>query len=289
MSISNWFKTFNDEIQLSNTVVETIANRYKLITRRLNLDYYNTDSKTLNSLYVGSYGRDTDIHISDIDILFQLPYWVYEQYNTHINNGQSALLQSVKKSIEKTYISYMKADGQVIGIKFSDGIEFELVPAFINDDLSFTYPDSNYGGSWKITNPKPEIMEIRNKNNLWNKNLKRLARMAKAWKDNWNVPMGGLLIDTMAYNFLTNWKYNDRSYSFYDWMSRDFFKYLSEQNDQQSYWLSPGARQRVMKKGNFAYKAKQCYNIAIQAIEKENYASSAKSKWREIYGTKFPK
>lgn len=66
-------------------------------------------------------------------------------------------------------------------------------------------------------------------------------------------------------------------------------KYLSEQNTEQQYWLSPGARQYVWRKGKFEYKAKLCYNIAIEAISKEkDYPYTAKSKWREIYGTKFP-
>jgi hypothetical protein len=113
--------------------------------------------------------------------------------------------------------------------------------------------------------------------------------MARAWKDNCNVPMGGLLIDTLAYNFLTNWANKDKSFLYYDYMSRDFFKYLSEQSETQSYWLSPGARQYVWRKGKFEYKAKQAYNISLEAIEKEkDYPISAKSKWREIYGTKFP-
>ncbi|HEY0670245.1 MAG TPA: hypothetical protein VGD22_18835 [Sphingobacteriaceae bacterium] len=289
MSVSNWFETFNNSIQISDTTVETIAYRYKRMTKQLNKDFWTTESETAHSLYVGSYGRDTDIHVSDIDMLFQLPYSVYEKYNAYTSNGQSALLQAVKSSIENTYKSYMKADGQVIVISFDDGIKFELVPAFINKDDSYTFPDSNNGGSWKTTNPKPEIAEIRKKNDEWNKNLKRLARMAKAWKDKWDVPMGGLLIDTMAYNFMSNWGYKDKSFLYYDYMSRDFFKYLSELNDQQEYWLSPGARQYVWRKGNFASKAKQCYNLALEAIEKETkYPATAKTKWREIYGTKFP-
>jgi hypothetical protein len=289
MSISNWFETFNTNVQISDPIVETIAYRYKRMTKQLNKDFWTTESDTSHSLYVGSYGRDTDIHVSDIDMLFQLPYSIYEKYNAYTSNGQSALLQAVKNSIENTYKSYMKADGQVIVISFDDGIIFELVPAFINKDDSYTYADSNNGGSWKTTNPKPEMAEIMRKNNEWNRNLKRLARMAKAWKDKWNVPMGGLLIDTMAYNFMSNWGYKDKSYLYHDYMSRDFFKYLSEQNDQQEYWLSPGARQYVWRKGNFASKAKQCYDIALEAIEKgTTYPITAKTKWREIYGTKFP-
>ena len=289
MSVSNWFETFNNDIQITDTIVGTIAYRYKRMTKQLNKDFWTTESDTAHSLYVGSYGRDTDIHVSDIDMLFQLPFSIYEKYNAYTGNGQSALLQAVKNSVENTYKSYMKADGQVIVISFDDGIIFELVPAFINKDDSYTFPDSNSGGSWKITNPKPEIAEIRLKNDEWNKNLKRLARMAKAWKGNWSVPMSGLLIDTMAFNFLGNCTHKDKSYLYYDWISRDFFKFLSEQNDQQEYWLSPGARQYVWRRGNFSYRAKQCYNLALEAIEKEKtYPTTAKSKWREIYGTKFP-
>jgi hypothetical protein len=290
MSVSIWFETFNDSIQIQNDTVETIASRYKRITKQLNKDFWNTESETSHSLYVGSYGRDTDIHVSDIDFVFELPTSEYIKYNNYTGNGQSALLQVVKTSIEKTYNpTVMKADGQVIQIFFTDGINYEIVPVFVNTAGSYTFPDSNNGGSWKTTNPRPEIAEIRTKNDEWNKNLKRLSRMAKAWKDKWSVPMGGLLIDTMAYNFLSGWDYKDKSYLYYDWMSRDFFKYLSEQNDQQEYWLSPGARQYVWRRGNFSYKAKQCYNLALEAIEKEKtYPTTAKSKWREIYGTKFP-
>ena len=35
--------------------------------------------------------------------------------------------------------------------------------------------------------------------------------MARAWKDEWNVPIGGLLNDTFAYNFLRNWEHKDKS------------------------------------------------------------------------------
>jgi hypothetical protein len=290
MSISDKFKTFIDNLKIEDDVKDTITYRYKRITKRLNQDFWDSDSELNQSLYVGSYGRKTAIHVSDIDMLFRLPYEVYTRFNAYETNGQSALLQEVKKSIEKTYNSYMKADGQVIKIDFADGINFEIVPCFINKDDSFTFPDSNDGGKWKTTNPKPEIKEITDKNIEWNYNLKRLCKMARAWKDEWSVPMGGLLIDTLAYNFMSDWEYKDKSYTYYDWMTRDFFKYLKDQDEEQSYWLSPGARQYVWRKGKFEYKALRCYNIALEALEYEskNQNYSANKKWREIYGTKFP-
>lgn len=289
MSVSSWFETFCRNIRLPDKTMDDIAYRCKRITKQLNKDFWNSDSDINHRFYVGSYGRGTDIHVSDIDVLFRLPDEIYQQYNRYSGNGQSALLQAVKSSIEKTYRSSMKADGQVIVIGFTDGIRFELVPAFLNADDSYTFPDTNSGGSWKTTNPKPEINELTAKNRIWNKNLKRLCRMVRAWKEKDNVPMGGLLIDTLAYNFLSTWEHRDKSYIYYDWMSRDFFEYLSQQDESKSYWLSPGARQYVWRTGKFEYKAKQAYNIAKEAIKNEkDYPYTAKTQWREIYGTKFP-
>lgn len=293
MSISDKFSTFCANIRISDNNVNSIKNRYKQITKRINLDYYNSSSKTDHSLYVGSYGRGTDIHVSDIDMIVQLPYDTYAKFNKYLSGGQSALLQEVKSVLQKTYsTSHIGGDGQVIAINFSDGICFEIVPAFINKDgISYTYPDTNNGGSWKVTNPRAEIKEIARANkDDCNSNLKRLCRMARAWKDEWDVPIGGLLIDTLAYNFLINWEHRDKSYTYYDWMTRDFFKFLKNQNEEQNYWLSPGANQYVWRKGKFEYKAKRCYNIALEALEYEskNREWSANQKWREIYGTKFP-
>lgn len=73
-------------------------------------------------------------------------------------------------------------------------------------------------------------------------------------------------------------------------MSRDFFKYLEELDENQDYWLAPGSQRYVWKSGEFHAKAKTAYNNAVSAIsyESSNCSYSAKQKWREIYGTKFP-
>lgn len=290
MSVAEKFKKFNENIRISSENVNKISYRYKRITKQLNKDFWDSDSETNHSLYIGSYGRDTEIHVSDIDVLFRFPYKVYEQYNDYEGNGQSALLQAVRDSLKNTYsTTHIGGDGQVVAIKFEGGISFEILPGFVNKDGSYTYPDTYNGGSWKTTNPKAEIDEIRKKNIEWNYNLKRLCGMTRAWKDKWDVPMGGLLIDTLAYNFLRDWEYKDESFTYYDWMVRDFFRYLSEQDENQKYWLAPGSNQYVWRKGKFEYKALRCYNISLEAIKYENNSQeySANQKWREIFGNKF--
>jgi len=291
MTISEKFGTFCSNLRMSGATVNAVSYRYHRIIHQLNKDFYNSDNDSWHGLYVGSYGRGTAIDTSDIDMLFVLPYEVYKQYNSYLGNGQSALLQAVRSSLQKTYpSSYIKGDGQVIVVSFTDGITFEIVPCFENTDNSFTFPDSNNGGSWKTTNPRPEINAINTLNNNTNKNLKRLCRMIRAWKEEHDVPMGGLLVDTFAYNFLKDWGYKNNSFTYYDWMTRDFFQYLSNVDDGQSYWKAVGSGQFILRRGPFAKKALKAYNNAIEALvyEDKNMQYSANNKWREIYWTRFP-
>ncbi len=292
MTMTENFNRFCNNLTVKLETRSTISTRYERITRQLNKDFWEILSNSQNSLYVGSYGRRTAVRgFSDLDILFILPIDLYREYNAHLYNGQSALLQAVKKSLQKTYSTTdIGGDGQVVVIKFSDGIKFEIVPSFEKIDGSFYYPDSNKGGTWKTTNPQPEINTIKSNNKLTNGNLINLCRMTRAWRSQWNVPMGGLLIDTLANNFIMSWEHKEKSYIYYDWMSRDFFKYLSEQEANKKYWLAVGSCQYVYRKGNFEYKAKQCYNLALEAIRyhSNNMNHSANQKWREIYGTDYP-
>lgn len=291
MSISNYFSTFCSNLRMSSETVSTIQYRYKQITKRINTEYWDSTSDVLRSLYVGSYGRGTEIWTSDIDMIVQLPWRMYDKYNNYSSNGQSAFLQDIKSAVQKTYsTSYLKGDGQVVGVNFTDGINFEIVPAFINEDKSYTYADTNNGGTWKVTDPRSEIISMDARNSATNKNLKRLCRMARAWKSKCNVPMSGILIDTLAYKFIYDWEDKDKSYLYYDYMSRDFFQYLKDLSTTQSYWLAPGSNRYVWKYGDFQSKASTAYELALEAIKHDsnNNSYSCKQKWREIYGSKFP-
>ena len=292
MGLAEWFSQFCKNIQVQDS--GTISLRHRNITRRLNLDFWGIDSDTSHSLYVGSYGRNTAIQgFSDLDMVFRLPYSVYERYNNYSGNGQSALLQAVRESIQRTYsTTNIGADGQVVQVPFTDGLTFEVVPVFDNTGGSFIFPDTNGGGSWRVTNPKPEIEAIRGRNSDCNGNLVRLCRMMRAWKSKWSVPIGGLLIDTLAYQFIDDWEYKNKSYLYYDYMCRDFFAFMAQQDRDKDYWRAPGSGQYVYRKGAFEWKATRCYNISLEAIAHESARPkrewSAKQKWREIFGTSFP-
>ena len=292
MGLADWFSTFNSNLTIQDR--GTISARYKAITQRLNTDFWSTTSDTAHSLYVGSYGRSTAIAgFSDLDMIYELPSYLYFQYNKHVGNGQAALLQAVRSSVQKTYSSSsIGADGQVVVVSFTDGITFEVVPAFCNSANSYNYPSSKDGGKWQTTNPRPEIQAIKDRNVVCNYNLVPLCRMMRSWKNAWSVPIGGLLIDTLAYQFIENYVHRDKSYYYYDYMCRDFFEWMADQDSEQAYWKAPGSGQYVYGKGLFQYKARRCCNIAKEAIDHENADPkrewSAKQRWRDIFGTAFP-
>ena len=79
----------------------------------------------------------------------------------------------MKEFIQGTYPSTdVRGDGQVVVIKFSDGMRFEILPAFKQtgwDGMEFfVYPDSHMGGNWKTTNPKSEQAAMKDKNSSLN-------------------------------------------------------------------------------------------------------------------------
>ena len=287
MDVSTTFNKFLSNLSVKNA--SDISTKYRTITKILNRKYWGNNSETYNSLQVGSYGRGTAIHgISDLDMLFELPDSVYKRFDNHEGNGQSALLQEIRETIKKTYSTTdIKGDGQVVVVTFL-GYVVEVLPAFYQSDDSYKYPDSSSGGSWKITNPRQERGEVNKVNGESSGNLKRLCKMVRAWKNAQGVPMGGLLIDTLCYNFLQkNTQYKSLGVGSYHYMVRDFFKYLSEQDKAQSYWLAPGSNQQVHRKGNFVAKAKKAYKKCLKAVSDID-KQSAYGTWKQVFGRPFP-
>ena len=193
---------------------QSIAKRYHRVTRAINQEFWNSTSETAHSLYVGSYGRNTAIDTSDIDILVEIPEDEYNRYSYVKGNGQSRLLQAVKNAIQNTYSrSDVRADGQVIKIAFSDGMKFEVLPAFPQENWSgsilYKYPDSNMGGNWKTTDPRSEQRAIREKNNSSNGLLCATCRHIRMIRDTFysSYHLSGILIDSFVYDAIGWWHF----------------------------------------------------------------------------------
>lgn len=284
-SVADAFKGFNGNLALDNE--ETISLRYGDITGALNKKFRYTESKTANTLQVGSYGRKTAIRgISDLDMLYIMPAATWDKYK---DGGQSRLLRDTADAISARYpTTTVKVDRLVVQVLYTN-FQVEVQPVFQNQDgSSFTYPDTYNGGKWKVTKPREELAAMADTDAAKNKNLRRLCRMARAWKNKHGVEMGGLLIDTLAHRFLTSTThYDDKSYLYYDLMVRDFFNYLANLDPAQAEYGALGSGQRVKVKKRFQAKAKKAHRLAIQAIEAEDQPYR-NDRWRKIFGRPFP-
>ena len=292
VSVSQMFEDFCGQLVLPQTLRSSISTRTGRVVGRLNSDFRNSASDTANRFYAGSYGRSTAVPgISDIDLICILPYETYAQYNAYGGNKQSSLLQAVRASLNNTYPnSAVIADGQIVKINFTDGITYEIVPVFLNKDGSYTYADSNNGGSWKTCKPKHEIDSFLERDAQSNRNLVVLGRMVRAWRDNNNVGMSGMLIDTLAYQFIENYEHRGQSFLYHDFMARDFFDFLSKLDMNQTWWRAPGSGAYVSRKGVFQHKARSAFLRSVEAIQYNDttYDWSRRQKWREVFGPLYP-
>lgn len=234
---------------MNEGVTSTISNRYKTVTKLINEKFWNINSDTKNSLYVGSYGRGTAISTSDIDILVCLPESEYIHFNTIKGNSQSRLLQAVCQNILLTYpTSNVRADGQVVIIEFSDNIKFEILPAFKTYNGTYKYPDSNMGGRWLSTKPKIEQEAIKTKNIDTDGLLNNTCKYIRYIHDNYfsSYYLSGIIIDSFVYNALAyTYKQFTNTYSYHSYLL-DHFKILS------NYITTPGSQEPIyMSKSNF--------------------------------------
>ncbi len=277
------FQDFLGNLGIKNT--DTISLRYGELTSALNQKFRDTDSKTANTLQIGSFGRKTGIDgISDLDMLYIMPKSEWVNYK---DSKQEKLLQDTKAAILRRYPSTkVKVDRFVVAVTYTN-FHVEVQPVFEQDDGSYKYPDTKGGGAWKITMPREEMNAVSTSDRDKNGNLRRLCKMTRAWKNKHGVGIGGLLIDTLAYNFLRSTsEYDSTGYSKCDCLCRDFFTYLANQPDQDCYY-APGSRQRVAVKKRFQGKAKKAHKLCVEAIEAQG-SKGVNEKWKKVFGRPFP-
>lgn len=289
MSLETDFEIFIGNLEPTN--ISEMEITVGEIAKKLNKNYYNLDSDKTSHMYiVGSVGRETAIKgVSDLDILFDLPVEVFKRFDAYKEKKQSSLLQEVKNVLKARYPNTdISGDGQVVVIKFNK-YTVELVPGFKQSDDRFKYPDTNNGGSWKYTDPLPEISKSKKTAEDTDNNFKYIANMLRAWKNKQGFKFGGLLIDTITYNFLNEkTDYRNIGFDSYLDMTQALFEYIKDLNKDQSYWYALGSNQKVYNcdNGKFITKAEKAYK-KIKDLTANS--SDVNKKLRQVFGTQFPK
>ena len=287
MNLNEAFLEFINSISLKDD--EKINEHIKSVIKKLNKFYYDLNSDYDNMLVVGSLGRKTYVTLSsDVDLLFILPNDLYEKYDSRKNNGQSDLLSDVRKVLlERFSRTEIGSDGQVVDIQFDDCL-VELVPCFAEEDGSFTYADTNSGGSWKNTKPRLEIDECEEFSKSYIQ-FRDICKIIRGWKHENGVKINGLLIDTFVYNYLKDneelMNKEDINFDFY----QEFYniiKYMSNQSEDQQYWNALGSNQKIYNRKNYNFIKKS--SETIKELDMCDEESSRWSMIRTLLGSKFP-
>lgn len=275
------FRTLFTNIAIDNE--DTIALRYGEVTKALNQEFRDTESKTANSLQVGSYGRWTGIRgISDLDMLYTMPNGCWDKYK----NDPYKLLREAADAIRARYpTTEVYPDTLVVVVKYQN-FKIEVQPVF-EDDQGFWYPYTKNGGCYRLTKPREEITATRSVDTGKNGNLRRLCKMTRAWKNKHGVAMNGLVVDTLAHNFLlTTTAFDKTTFSSCGQLMRDFLEYLSNQPKQERYHAL-GSGQHVKVHKRFEGKAKKALELADKALE-AGEDTKANNRWRKLFGRSYP-
>ena len=237
---------------------------------------YDADKKYL----FGSYKTHTNVRPmtkdQDVDVLFKIPEEVYNKYKDYSSNGPEALLQEVRETLKDTFTTTdkIKAWGKVVLINFANNHHnVEVLPAFENEDGTFTIPNSENGGSWDSFDPRKEVKKFEKSNQDTDGMTQKMAKMLKAWAHN-NTSM--TYKSYMRLNDIIS--FLDFNYEFYldiqyDKIIFDFFDYL-----------------RVRCSSNISTYVNTAYKHAQKALEYRDQGDlySASLEWRKIFGTLFP-
>lgn len=290
MTVSERFNKLLENLQLTSAQRDDGTNNHQSVRRTLNSHYYGTSSSTANSMLVGSWGKSTEIRPPrDIDVLFILPDEMYWRYERVTGNKQSQILQEVKNVLLKAYPNTdVRGDGPVVLVPFGT-YAVELVPAFQQTDGKFKICITKNGGTYKQFDPVAEIANVKTSNDATSGNTRDLIRMLKRWQEDCSVPIKSFILELLAVKFLETWEYRGKSSEYYDYLCRDFFKWLAAKG-AYDYVLVPGTFEILYLGDSWKTKAESARDRAAKATQNEaaSLPCAAGEEWQKIFGIVIP-
>ena len=114
--------------------------------------------------------------------------------------------------------------------------------------------------------------------------------MLKRWQEHCSVPLRSFVLELLAVDFLEGWEHAGKSTVYYDWMTRDFFRWLKDK------WFLPGVTvpgtdEFIALSGEeWKSKAQSAYGRAVKACdyEQREMPYSAGEEWQKVFGDFIP-
>ncbi len=283
------FDRLIEAIGISETEIADGMKKLGRVVGSLNRCYYGQSSETTNMLVLGSWAKQTRVRpFSDIDVLFVMPFDVYQRFEGRTGNKQSQMLQEVRANLKTTYPrTDIRGDGQVVVVNV-DGVMMEVVPSILLTDGRYWICDANNEGRYKLADPAAELKALETADTVCNSNARQLTRLLKKWQIENNVPIKAFQLERLVTEFLVQWDNRQRDRFWWDWMMRDFFAFMIGRAN--GFITMPGTGELIALGGNWLPRARAAHASALKACvyEQGNLEQLAGNAWQEIFGSAVP-
>lgn len=279
--IKNLFEPFCNNIEIKQSTVRKISDVKKTITNCI-CEYYKNPITTKNSLYIGSYGRNTAVYTEHIRLLCVLPSNLYLKINLDVKE----ILRDLTTALRKSFPSCDKSDiDSGLCIQINEELAFEIIPGFSFDNEEYLYLKNN---SWQELHLGMEkkmfnALNLKNKNNVLN-----LCRILKIWKEKQELDISNILLDTFAYHFFNLTPKQTFTFDSYDEMILQFFKFLLP-NSKKNHYISFDSKtilKRQVEIYSPVFESMTTAETAVHSAKKGRY-NDAIADWEKLLGSFF--
>ncbi|MBE1551917.1 hypothetical protein GGC64_006004 [Mycobacterium sp. OAS707] len=241
---------------------------------------------------LGSLAKKTGIRpLADVDVLFRMPPGTYSRFNDYTGNGQSALLQEVREVLRQRYPrTEIRGDGPVVVVSFSDQPAVEVVPGvLVADGSNILYaeawvPVTRDGGEWERADYGAELGALDAADGPLGGQLRRLIRYMKAWRRHCDTELKSIVLELMAVDFAKTWSDERSSFTFDDWLVRDFLRYMV--NNYTTTYRLPGTAKTIETGYGWYIEALE---DAAEACRHDPDDVLYRHYWRKVLGDDFGK
>lgn len=281
-TIDEAFRILRANLEITDLQEKTVATRQTSIRSVIEKDFL-----VLDSFLTGSYRRNTMISPlkdADVDIFVVLDPKYYAI------QGQSALLESVRSSLLKTYTKTpkIKPDGHAVTITFTD-FKVDVVPGFRRAGGGYLIPDHS-AKRWIPTDPKQHVEIWSQANKAHNGDLIPLLKILKGWNASRNL-LKSFHLETLAIDILTNVTISDFPSGVRFFFDKARAKIRTKLADPAGY--SDDVAQHINTAAQMDAIVKRLDWALARALEAEKLAatgnvSDAFARWSQLIPDHFP-
>ncbi len=192
---------YADDVAPTTRQGEMLNERRERIEQHLGEEFEIVESHQFGSHTRGTMVGPVD-EDSDTDVMFVLDEEAHGDY-VNSENGAQNCLRKMKRALEKKYPnSRVEIDRNVVAVQFSD-FTVEAAPAFRTSSDDYVIPDTYSGGkSWIRTNPRQYKNQFEAVDQARGGRLSKVARVAKKYRDNHDLPLSSYHVEVMAYDYV---------------------------------------------------------------------------------------